>query len=105
MHSNRRKLAVAGSIFLLSVGSSISYAADDLIAGSDLDKIAEIAKGYGSVKGPETSDTGQASLEMRTDGNKYFLTVLAVKHKNVSVIVQLYSMCVLQKTKSRHTNN
>ncbi len=47
-----KTIAAAGLIALATTVPQIAQAEDDLIAGSDLASIAEIAKGYGSVKPP-----------------------------------------------------
>jgi hypothetical protein len=73
INSKVRRLVATGLLLFLSAASGVAYAADDLIAGSDLEKIAEIAKGYGSVKPVQSDESGKAWLEMRTEGHLYFL--------------------------------
>ena len=73
--SNLKKLATAGLLALASALPSVGYAADNMIAGSDIDKIAEIAKGYGSVTAPQSNENGLVWLELKTEGHKYFIDV------------------------------
>ena len=79
--SNLRALATASLLLLFTVVTGVAWAADDLIAGSELDKIAEIARGYGSVKPAQTDDNGKAWLELRTEGQKYYLEVYSKSGK------------------------
>ena len=75
MSFNLGKLVAAGLLLVISAAWGVAHAADDMIAGSDLDKIAEIAKGYGSVKAPQSDDKGLVWLEVKTEGHKYFINV------------------------------
>jgi hypothetical protein len=77
LSSNLKKLAGAGLLALASALPSAGYAADDMIARSDIDRIAEIAKGYGSVTAPQSNDKGLLWLEIKTEGHKYFIDVYA----------------------------
>jgi hypothetical protein len=74
MSFNLRRFAAASLLLLFSAASG-AQAADDMIAGSDLDKIAEIAKGYGSVQPAQSDDKGLVWLELKTEGHKYFINV------------------------------